>query len=320
MKKIYLTLAALTLLMLCACAPKTEAEVPAIEPAVSAEEPVSQPETVSMEAVPRKTGVQEENGAYYYFLSDGSAAQETGLQVLDGKTYYLNEDHSLHRFSPGLNDCEGFFFVHDGEEGFVFSPHEAGLLELDGALYDVQPDGSVLRDAQDGVLYFGADGRYTSGSAELDEKIETFLNDNCGEAASREEALRQSFDAIRDNFRYLSMQHYDAGTTDWAEEATLTFLEQGKGNCYCFAGLFLYCARRLGYQATVVAGWESKPTNDHAWVMIEQDGRSLLYDPQLEYAYLYMFGRDPVDMFAAEGENGNYRGFQYYFPESQEVS
>ena len=168
MKKIYLTLAALTFLMLCACAPKTEAQAPAIEPAVSAEEPVSQPETVPMEAVPRKTGVQEENGAYYYFLSDGSIAQQTGLQVLDGKTYYLNEDHSLYRFSPGLNDCEGFFFVHDGEEGFVFSPHEAGLLELDGALYDVQPDGSVLRDAHEGVLNFGADGRYTRGSAELD--------------------------------------------------------------------------------------------------------------------------------------------------------
>ena len=314
MKKFFLTLAAFMLAMLCACAPKTEAEAPAIEPAISAEAPVSQPETVSMEAVPVKTGVQAENGAYFYYREDGSMVRETGFQVFDGETYYLNADHSLHRFTPGLNDCEGAIFVHAGEEGFSFSPHEAGLWELGGALYDVQPDGSVLQDALDGVLYFGADGRYTSGNAELDEKVETFLIDNCDEAASRAEKLKQAFDAIRDNFKYLSMQHYDAGTTDWAEEAALTFLEQGKGNCYCFAGLFLYCARRLGYQATVVAGWESKPTNDHAWVMIEQDGKSLLYDPQLEYAYLYMFGREPVDMFAAEGEAGNYRGFQYYFP------
>ena len=320
MKRIFLTLAALTLMMLCACAPKTQTQAPAIEPVISAEKPETQPETVSMETVPRKTGVQEENGAYFYYREDGSIVQETGLQELDGKIYYLNADYSLHRFTVGLNDCEGAVFVHAGDEGFVFSPHEAGFFELNGALYDVQPDGSVLQDAQAGVLYFGADGRYTSGNAALDEKVETFLIDNCDETASREERLKQAFDAIRDNFKYLSMQHYDAGTTDWAEEAALTFLEQGKGNCYCFAGLFLYCARRLGYQATVVAGWESKPTNDHAWVMIEQDGKSLLYDPQLEYAYLYMFGREPVDMFAAEGEDGKYRGFQYYFPENQEAS
>ena len=320
MKKIFLTLAALTLLMLCACAPKTEAETPAIEPVISAEPPVSQPETVSMQTVPRKTGVQAENGAYFYYLPDGSMAQETGLQTFGDETYYLNADHSLHRFAPGRNDCEGKIYVHAGDEGFEFLPHEAGVLELNGALYDVQPDGSVLQDTHDGVLYFGPDGRYTSGNAALDEKIEDFLKTTCTETASREERLRQAFDAIRDNFKYLSMQHYDAGTTDWAEEAALTFLEQGKGNCYCFAGLFLYCARRLGYQATVVAGWESKPTNDHAWVMIEQDGKSLLYDPQLEYAYLYMFGRDPVDMFAAEEEDGSYRGFQYYFPDGQEAS
>ena len=77
----------------------------------------------------------------------------------------------------------------------------------------------------------------------------------------------------------------------------------------------MYCARQLGYQAHVVAGWESNPTNDHAWTMIDQDGKTLLYDAQLEYAYLYMFHRDPVDMFGAEGQDGMYRGFRYYFPE-----
>ena len=52
-----------------------------------------------------------------------------------------------------------------------------------------------------------------------------------------------------------------------------------------------------------------------AWTMIDQDGKALLYDAQLEYAYLYMFHRDPVDMFGAEGQDGMYRGFRYYFPE-----
>lgn len=68
----------------------------------------------------------------------------------------------------------------------------------------------------------------------------------------------------------------------------------------------------------MVAGWESNPTNDHAWTMIDQDGRALLYDTQLEYAYLYMFHREPVDMFGAEEQDGLYRGFGTISPKSKE--
>ena len=322
-KHVFLTLAALLLAMLC-CACSAEAparEEPAqqapsaaqAEPAETAEQPQQEP--VRIEPVPVKTGAAEENGAFYYYRQDGSRVEKTGMQTLGGAQYYLNSDHSLHEFIPGLNDCEGTVYIHAGEEGFVFTPHEPGVLDLDGALYEVTADGSVLQDALDGYLYFGPDGRYTSGNETLDEGVQALLRASCGEAASREEKLRQAYDYIRDNYRYLSMQHYDAGTTDWAEEAAVSFLETGKGNCYCFAGLFMYCARQLGYQAYVVAGWESKPTNDHAWTMIEQDGKALLYDAQLEYAYLYMFGREPIDMFGAEAQDGLYRGFRYYFPE-----
>ena len=322
-KLVFLTLAALLLAVLC-CACSAEApaqEEPAqaepsavqTEPAEPAEQP--QPEPIRIEPVPVKTGVTEENGAFYYYAQDGSRVEKTGMQTLDGAQYYLNRDYSLHEFVPGLNDCGGIVYIHAGEAGFVFTPHEPGILELDNALYEVATDGSVLQDASDGYLYFGPDGRYTSGNETLDEGVRALLIAACEETASREEKLRQAYAYIRDNYRYLSMQHYDAGTTDWAEEAAAAFLETGKGNCYCFAGLFMYCARQLGYQAYVVAGWESKPTNDHAWTMIEQDGKALLYDAQLEYAYLYMFGREPIDMFGAEEQDGLYRGFRYYFPE-----
>ena len=106
---------------------------------------------------------------------------------------------------------------------------------------------------------------------------------------------------IRENFRYLSMPHYEAGSTDWAETAATAMLEQGKGNCYCFTALFTYCARQLGYQAYNVAGHEYSPDNDHAWTMIDwPDGETYLFDVQLEYAYLYQYENRPViDMFKA---------------------
>ena len=315
-KHVFLTLAALWLMLLCACsakAPAQEAIAPAQTETVETEEQPQQ--TVSMDAVPVKTGVVNDGGAFYYYAPDGSRVEKTGMQTLSGAQYYLNSDYTLHRFAPGINDCEGTVYIHAGDEGFAFTPHEPGVLELDGALYEVTADGSVLQDASDGYLYFGTDGRYTSGNETLDEGVQALLGAACEEASTRDEKLKQAYAYIRDNYRYLSMQHYDAGTTDWAEQAALSFLETGKGNCYCFAGLFMYCARQLGYQAYVVAGWESNPTNDHAWTMIEQDGKTLLYDAQLEYAYLYMFGREPVDMFGAEGQDGLYRGFRYYFPE-----
>ena len=313
-KQLFLVLTALTLALLCACAPKAPAAPPEEESAVSNAQEGLPEETVSMEAVPVKTGVQTENGAYFYYAADGTRVEAAGMQTLDGKQYYLNQDHSLHRFTKGVNDCEGTVYIHAGEDGFAFLPQAAGFFELDGALYEICEDGSALQNAADGYLSFGPDGRYTSGNETLDAEIEALLDTACSSDTSRAERLREVYDYIRDNFRYLSMQHYDAGTSDWAEEAALAFLEQGKGNCYCFAGLFMYCARRLGYQAYVVAGWESNPNNDHAWTMIEQDGTALLYDVQLEYAYLYMFGRDPVDMFGADGADGVYRGFRYYFP------
>ena len=315
-KPAFLALTALLLMLLCACSAKTLAQqAPSAAQTETAKTEVQPQQTVSMEAVPVKTGVVNDGSSFYYYGQDGNRIEKTGMQTLGGAQYYLNSDSTLHEFVPGPNDCEGTVYIHAGDGGFTFTPHEPGVLELDGALYEVTADGSVLQDASDGYLYFGPDGRYTSGNETLDEGVQALLGAACEEASSREEKLRQAYDYIRDNYRYLSMQHYDAGTTDWAEEAALSFLETGKGNCYCFAGLFMYCARQLGYQAYVVAGWESNPTNDHAWTMIEQDGRALLYDAQLEYAYLYMFHREPVDMFGAEEQDGMYRGFRYYFPE-----
>ena len=152
-----------------------------------------------------------------------------------------------------------------GEDGFALNTPDAGLYDDGEALYFVQDDQSLLQNGSEGYLTFGADGRYTSGSAELDEGIWQLLQDSTpdtgADSAARLEAV---FDYIRDNFKYLSMAHYDAGTTDWAQEAAEAFLQQRKGNCYCFAATFMYCARRLGYQAYVVAGHESRPDNDHA--------------------------------------------------------
>ena len=181
----------------------------------------------------------------------------------------------------------------------------------------MEDDGTFRTDGWEGYLYFGEDGRYTTGNEELDTQIQALLATACpDEGADQETRLRAAYDYIRENYRYLSMPHYEAGSTDWAETAALAMLSQGKGNCYCFTALFTYCARQLGYQAYNVAGHEYSNTNDHAWTMIDwPDGETYLFDVQLEYAYLYMYEDKPaVDMFKASGSDGVYNGFLYFFP------
>lgn len=309
-------LALLLALLLTACTQPERSEKTAEE---TVQEPSPAPEEQTppaAEADPVQTGVQEADGAYYYVQPDGTVLDAQGLTEVDGAQYYFLPDHSLFRFEPGVNDCGTVRFYHIGEPGVALRTPEPGLFEDDQGLYEVLPDGSLLCGASDGYLYFGTDGRYTSGSEELDAQVGQLLADAGADRTQTQEArLRLAFDYLRDHYTYLSMDLYAAGTTDWAEDRALVFFRQGKGNCYCFAASFMYCARRLGYQAYVVAGHESRPDNDHAWTMIDRDGQSYLYDVQLEYAYLYMFHRQPVDMFGALEENGQYNGFNYYFPE-----
>ena len=192
-----------------------------------------------------------------------------------------------------------------------------GLWETEDGLYYVQEDGTCLTEGSVGYLLFGADGRYTSGSADLDAGIDDLIASVCPDlSVDREARLRLLYNYIRDHYRYLSMPHYEAGSTYWANDAALTMITQGKGNCYNFTALFTACARRLGYQAYNIAGHEYSTTNDHAWTMIYwPDGSTYLFDVQLEYAYLYIYSNKPViDMFKVSGGNGSYNGFAYYFP------
>lgn len=314
-----LTAALLFLLaLLCGCAQRPGSEAPAQETVSVSPAPVTapaEPEPEDPEPVPIPDGIVTINGRAFYY-QDGQPFPGSGLTELDGQLLYVQPDGGLFFFSHGVSRCENTLYYQTGEDGYALLPPPAGLYDDGQALYDVLPDGSLLADGADGYLTFGADGRFTGGSEELDAGIAQLLSDSNPDALDgRETRLSLVYDYIRDHFKYLSMPHYEAGTDDWAQESAEVFLRQGKGNCYCFAAAFMYCARRLGYQAYVVAGHESTPDNDHAWTMIEENGETHLYDVQLEYAYLYQFGKGEIDAYAMTDSGGSvYNGFRYYFP------
>ena len=88
--------------------------------------------------------------------------------------------------------------------------------------------------------------------------------------------------------------------------------EHKKGNCYCFAGQFLYMARRLGYNAYVVSGGVGRKDSDHAWVMICENGVPYIYDVELEWGYRAgRYGHTEYNMYKMPL---NKTVFSYQFP------
>lgn len=189
------------------------------------------------------------------------------------------------------------------------APHIS--LEADG-LYYIQEDGSRLTEGTVGYLRFGPDGRYTCGDTELDEQVRELLaGKTSGQEVEPGIRLREIYDYISGpDFGYLGLAHYPAGSSDWINEAAAFIIKNGKSNCYGFAALFCLCARELGYQAYVVAGYEYSVTNEHAWVMIDwPDGQTYLFDPQLDNKF------PNCDTFLETTEDGvYYDGHAYYFP------
>ena len=289
----------------------------------TAEEPETASDTASSEEVPAASGEDAAAGPETPAADSGEAPAEQPAAPPDGgetaappagqtPAEQTPDDAPASEPEPTAPDAEPAAAPPTPPEGTA-----PGIWETADGLYYVQEDGTCLAAGSVGYLTFGADGRYTSGDADLDAGIDGLIADVCPDvAADREGRLRQLYTYIRDNYRYLSMDHYEAGSTHWGNSAALTMLNQGKGNCYNFTALFTACARRLGYQAYNVAGHEYSPDNDHAWTMIDwPDGATYLFDVQLEYAYLYQYSnRRNLDMFKASGSDGIYNGFVYYFP------
>lgn len=188
----------------------------------------------------------------------------------------------------------------------------AGFMNVDGWLYCVGEDGALVRDAQVGVLSFGADGRYTCGDPELDimvaEILAQIILDNPG--AERIDLLRRAFEYSRDNFTYLRRAPYYFGQTGWEIEDAKKMLTTKRGNCYSYASVFWALGRGLGYETIGISGTMTGTDQPHSWVEIFFDGVPYVFDPEMEM--VYRFERDifDKDMFMVDYEAGKYWNYK----------
>lgn len=296
----------------------------------------------------RRTGWQTVGGERYYLSSEGvmqtgwqiigeeryylgdDGVMHSGWLELDGVRYYLDEDGALHQgwleLEEGKYYCgengipmTGWLEVDGGtyyldETGIVqvdlqkTASYQPGFVHIAGSLCYVKEDGYFLKDAKVGELQFGADGRYTSGDAQLDtyvaELIDGFIKANPDK--DRFGLLRVAYDhCVTGGFRYLRRNIYKKGHTGWEVKDAKIMFESGRGNCYNFAAAFWALARGLGYDAYALAGYCTKSVQPHGWVQIEFDGADYFFDPEWHYDYIHD-KREVKDMFMISLEDADW--------------
>lgn len=188
----------------------------------------------------------------------------------------------------------------------------AGYMNIDGWLYCVDDTGTLLRNGFQGELWFDANGRYTSGDAELDamvaEILAQIIENNPG--AERIDLLRRAFEYSRDSFQYLRRAAYYFGQTGWEIEDAKKMITTGRGNCYSYAAVFWALGRGLGYETIGISGTMTGTDQPHSWVEIYFDGTPYIFDPEMEM--VYRFERDifDKDMFMVTYEAGKYWNYK----------
>ena len=160
-----------------------------------------------------------------------------------------------------------------------------GFLWFGGYLYRLGEDGFFLTDEESDGLYFDKNGRYTSGSAELDDYVAQTLSDFMTPDAARLDDLKAIYYHVKNDFQYLTRNYYDSGATGWDIDEALTIFRTNKGNCYCYAGAFCALARGLGYNARTYSGSIGIENQPHAWTEITLDGKIYICDPEIEMNY-----------------------------------
>ncbi|MCI9331198.1 MAG: transglutaminase domain-containing protein [Oscillibacter sp.] len=177
--------------------------------------------------------------------------------------------------------------------GEVWSSHTArtqtpkdGLQMADGWLYCYDSArGDVVRETTVGNHYFNISGRFTTGNNELDSWLHKIVLAQTGDSQTQEQKLRSLFLYTRDSFTYLRRPPYEMGVYDYMETDALRILETGYGNCYCYASLFWYLSRWIGYDSVIYNGTVGVRRSPHSWVEINLGGKNYIFDTELEMAY-----------------------------------
>lgn len=172
-----------------------------------------------------------------------------------------------------------------------------GLHLVDGWLYYYdQEANNVLRSTSKDGHTFDANGRFTSGNTDLDARLRKIVMSETNDNMTQEQKLRALYVYTRDSFTYLRRAPYEFGVLDFMEKDALNMLTTGYGNCYCYASVFWYLSRWIGYDAKIYSGTVGSNKRPHSWVEINFDGKDYIFDTELEMSY-HVKGRTEINLY-----------------------
>lgn len=263
------------------------------------------------------------NALFYWDGADKGARYLTkGLNKIGDYTYYANEDGYLlnNTFFGGVVELDGKLYIagdycniittwYDYSSGKAVEKDLAETTyEYNQNMYYVREDYSLARDEWVGYLYFDANGKYTTGDATLDAYVYNIVKDViANNALTPEQKLLKIYYHFRggsgatlgqSGYGYASygdgytrMRYNQQAHLGWLQNCAKVFFSTKRGSCYYWAGAYLYCARRLGFQSYVAVGNLEKdraPSDParHCWCMIYWNGKWHISDVETEWGYL----------------------------------
>lgn len=196
------------------------------------------------------------------------------------------------------------FQQHEGYETWTSFDQEQTALtpgwhNIGGELFHVGEGQQFDRNTAVDGLELDRNGRYTTGSAELDRLLTAAAAKAVNDTMTQPEKLRAMYDYAKNAFGYLGVGAVDTSKDGWQIAQATEMLKTGKGNCYSWASGFTYLARKVGYPATAIAGKGVSPKGSesvHAWTEIVIDGTAYTFDPQIESVYAARYGEN-YDLF-----------------------
>lgn len=123
----------------------------------------------------------------------------------------------------------------------------------------------------------------------LQIRADRFINKATKPSMTKQQKLRACYKYMRDHYRYINRQVVETGAKGWVNRYASRFFKDGGGNCCSWAAAYTTVAKRLGFPATAVSGKiyyaNGKLWGRHGWTEIKMDGKTYVFDPEIEYSY-----------------------------------